>query len=205
MDMQDSSTNGVPCDKPVCSYYTMEALVCLAFPLSLKVHVDLQCLSMYYHRDPPDDAVGDYFQNIQAAMEEYGLSFGSNDEKSRIYCRCHELMNGLLYHSEGIDSIRNEDKVVGIEESHSGCLILAIGYYTIGYVTNELGYCVSCQRSSYISKETLMGWQEPGWTTPQTAAPCYQVWGDADRFCGELAAREGSAALAWKLNLSRPQ
>ena len=33
----------------------MEALVCLAFPLSLKVHVDLQCLSMYYHRDPPDD------------------------------------------------------------------------------------------------------------------------------------------------------
>ena len=33
----------------------MEALICLAFPLSLKVHVDLQCLSMYYHRDPPDD------------------------------------------------------------------------------------------------------------------------------------------------------
>ena len=33
----------------------MEALACLAFPLSLKVHVDVQCLSMYYHRDPPDD------------------------------------------------------------------------------------------------------------------------------------------------------
>jgi len=40
--------------QPVCSYYTMEALVCLAFPLSLKVHVHLPCLSMYYHRDPPD-------------------------------------------------------------------------------------------------------------------------------------------------------
>ena len=29
----------------------MDALVCFAFPLSLKVHVDLQCISMYYHRD----------------------------------------------------------------------------------------------------------------------------------------------------------
>jgi len=33
----------------------MEALVFLAFPLSLKVHAHLQCLSMYYHRDSPDD------------------------------------------------------------------------------------------------------------------------------------------------------
>ena len=33
----------------------MEALLCLAFPLSLKVHVHLQCLLMYCHRDPPDD------------------------------------------------------------------------------------------------------------------------------------------------------
>jgi len=33
----------------------MEALVCLAFPLSLKVHAHLQCFSMYYHKDPPND------------------------------------------------------------------------------------------------------------------------------------------------------
>jgi len=32
----------------------MEALVFLAFPLSLKVHDHLQCLIIYYHRDPPD-------------------------------------------------------------------------------------------------------------------------------------------------------
>ena len=38
-----------------CSYDTMEVLVCLAVPLSLKVHTILQCLSLYYHKDPPYD------------------------------------------------------------------------------------------------------------------------------------------------------
>jgi len=39
----------------VCSYCTIEALIFLAFHLSLKMHVHLQYLSMYYHRDPSDD------------------------------------------------------------------------------------------------------------------------------------------------------
>jgi len=33
----------------------MEALVCLAFPLSLNVHDHRQCFTMYYHIDPIDD------------------------------------------------------------------------------------------------------------------------------------------------------
>jgi len=33
----------------------MEAVVFLAFSSSLEVHAHLQCLSMYYHRDPADD------------------------------------------------------------------------------------------------------------------------------------------------------
>ena len=52
---------------------------------------------------------------------------------------------------------------VQVEESHSGCFILAVAFSTVDYVTNELGYCASCWLSSCKSEEALLGWEEPGY------------------------------------------
>ncbi|KAK2149502.1 hypothetical protein LSH36_449g03067 [Paralvinella palmiformis] len=51
---------------------------------------------------------------LWSAVEEHGFSFGSREEKSKTFCGCRHSLKGLLNHLERIDSIRNEDNLVGV-------------------------------------------------------------------------------------------
>ena len=85
----------------------MEALVCLAFPLSLKVHVDLQCLSMYYHRDPPDDPLASLSIDLYLLYE---ISLAETD------CFCKDTLMSTRKLSDSMEDTHTFNQIVIITE-----------------------------------------------------------------------------------------